>query len=276
MNPLSFLHWVAAPVFLAFLTLGGRIQNSTEAPLRLPTPSLNEQTEVIEAARKLAIDYTASLPDFICTQTIRRLHFPKGAKSWAPVDTLILDVGFSQGNERHRLLTINGRATERSVDQIEGAFIGGEFGGTLAKIFRHESVAKFKWDRWINLRGRPAHVFSYRIEHANSEFRLSYDWEGKQGKGVFAATGLVYVDRETGQVMRLTKTEEDIPSDWPITGVSSETDYGFAEVAAQRSLLPLHAEANVIWRDGRRDRNVIEFSTYRKFSTEATITFETQ
>src|SRR5262245_20897486 len=39
---------------------------------------LSEQNYIIERARQIALQYTASLPNFISTETIRRAWLPKG------------------------------------------------------------------------------------------------------------------------------------------------------------------------------------------------------
>jgi len=85
--------------------------------------------------------------------------------------------------------------------------------------------------------------------------------------------GVVYMDRESHQVLRLGYEAEGIPANWPILRTPSVLDYDFAEVAGQRYLLPRRVDLRVIGRD-EQSRNVTEFGNYRKFSSDATITFE--
>ena len=73
-----------------------------------PTPSASEQAQIIQEVRKIALEYTANLPNFICTQTVQRSSKAKNGKPWKLVDTLILDVAFSDKGESYKLLSISG------------------------------------------------------------------------------------------------------------------------------------------------------------------------
>lgn len=71
------------------------------------------------------------------------------------------------------------------------------------------------------------YVFSYSIEQARSEFRA---W------GIIVAFGgLVYIDRKSFQVMRITHVLSGMPPSLPATAVSEDLDYGFAEIGWQTS-----------------------------------------
>jgi hypothetical protein len=82
------------------------------------------------------------------------------------------------------------------------------------------------------------------------------------------------VDRDTNTVLRITLTAEDIPPSFPITEASTVLDYDFTRISDQDYLLPLRAVVRM--RSGKfLTRNTVEFRLYRKFSAEATITFDT-
>ncbi|MCY4187801.1 MAG: hypothetical protein OXD30_04905, partial [Bryobacterales bacterium] len=66
---------------------------------------------------------------------------------------------------------------------------------------------------------------------------------------------------------------EGIPPDFPMQEARSRLDFDFIDLSGQSFLLPLKAQAFV--RSGRLlTRNEMEFRLYRKFTAEATITFE--
>ena len=232
--------------------------------------SASEQIEIIAKAREVALQYTANLPNFISTETIRRSGLAKRSQTWKPVDTLTVDVAFSDKGERYNMLTINGKPTKKSFSQVGGTQSDGEFGTILRWIFRPESATRFHWERSEELRGRPMYVFFYSIEQTHSEYQVS----ANKLHMIAAFGGLVYVDRETRQVMRITHSPSGVPARFPFAGISSELDYGFAEIGGQKFLLPLHAELNVTLRDGSQVRNVMDFDNYRKFTIEATLKFE--
>jgi hypothetical protein len=259
----------AAIILIASLTWSAAAQHSPLSP---------EQTQIIEKARELALGYTANLPNFICTETIRRFQLPRGSQTSRLLDTVVVDVAFSDQGERYNLLTINGKATKKRFKEIAGVRSDSEFGSMLQWIFQPESQAEFQWERSEQLRGRPTVVFSYRIAQDHSKFEVNsykrYFIVNTPVHMIAAFGGLVYVDRETNRVLKITAEPTGIPADWRITAASEELDYGFAEVGGQKSFLPLHAQLNVTIQDGSETRNEMEFGNYRKFTTAATIKFE--
>jgi hypothetical protein len=240
-----------------------------------PSPSPSDQASIIEAARDLSVQYTANLPNFICTETIRRQEQSWNSRSWKAVDTLVLEVTFSDGADVPKMVSINGKSTSKTLNNVGGFTSTGDFGRTLHMIFNPKSEAKFQWERWTALRSRPTHVFSYSIDKAHSEYNVSFRMDSKDKRNdVFAWHGLVYVDHETRRVMRLTHETEGMPSDWPMSAVSGELDYDFMEFEGKQILLPVRAVAGVAWREGRQQRNLMEFSKYHRFTTETIIRFE--
>jgi len=240
-------------------------------------PSLStEQADFIDQARGIALGYTAGLPNFICTETIKRYGQPKQSDAWKLSDTLVLDLAFSDKGERYKLLTVNEKTTKKTLDKVGGAISTGEFGSILEWIFRPKSQTKFQWERSADLRGQRVHVFSFHVEQKNSEYQMKWATFLKRRRAILAFHGEVFVDAETHYIMRITHAPDNVPTDGPLSAISGELDYGFAEINGAKTLLPLHAEMIVEAWGGGRNRNSIEFNNYRKFSTEATLKFEEQ
>src|SRR5262245_10756891 len=151
-------------------------QNPQETPLlnAPPPPSPSEQATLIEAVRDVAVKYTANLPNFICTETVRREELPRNSRSWKALDTLVLEVTFSDGADVPRVVSINGKSTTKKLNEVGGFTSSGDFGRTLHMIFNPKSEAKFQWERWTALRGRPTLVFSYSIDKAHSEYHVGF------------------------------------------------------------------------------------------------------
>jgi len=210
---------VLAIILVASLTCIDAAQNRPLSP---------EETQIIEKAREVALEYTANLPNFICTETIRRSQLPKRSQTWKLLDTMTVDVAFSDKGERYNLLTINGKPTRKKFKDIDGTMSGGDFGGLLWMIFLPESQAKFQFESPADVRGRPTLVFSYRIEQDHSHFDLN----SNRQHIIAAFGGLVYVDRETKRVLKITAAPWGIPANWPIAAASEKLDYGFAEINA--------------------------------------------
>ena len=58
---------ILAIILVASLTWSAAVQDSPLSP---------EETQIIEKTRELALEYTANLPNFICTETVRRFSDP--------------------------------------------------------------------------------------------------------------------------------------------------------------------------------------------------------
>jgi len=226
----------------------------------------SEETQVIEKTRGIVLDYIETLKNFICTETVHRSRLQRGSQSWKAMDTLAVAVELSDRGEQYKLLTINGKRTPKKLSEVGGVISDGDFGSILQWIFQLESKTKFQAERLSDLGGRPMHVFSYRIEQNNSKFEVN--------NTITAFDGLVFLDRETSRVMRITAAASGLPADWAITAFSQEQDYGFAEISGQKFWLPVHGDVSVTTRDGSRYRNEIEFGNYRKFSSETTLQFD--
>jgi hypothetical protein len=248
---------------------------SPAQPLKLfdapASPSAEEQSRVLDKAREVALQYTARLPNFLCTQTVRRYALEKKSTSWKLLDTLTLALGYSEKGEQYKLMAINDRPTGKSLNAWAGQV--SEFGSVLRLIFQPESATQFRWERWTNLRGRLVYVFSYRIDQAHSKYAMRFNTFRKHYSMTSAMRGQVHVDRESHQVLRLSEEAEGIPANWPFLRTPAVMDYALADVGGQRYLLPQRVDLGVIGKDAQH-RNVIEFTNYRKFSSEATITFE--
>jgi hypothetical protein len=236
-------------------------------------PSAEERSRVLEKAREVALGYTAGLPNFLCTETVRRYAQEKTSMAWKLRDTLTLAVGFSQKGEQYKLMAINDRPTSKTLNNVGGAKSNGEFGSVLRWIFEAKSATQFQWERWTNLRGRPVHVFSYRIDQAHSKYGMKFSSFLKHYSMTSGMRGAVYVDPESQQVLRLIYEADGIPANWPVLRTPSVLDYGYAEVGGQRYLLPRSVDLRIIGKD-QQSRNVTDFGNYRKFGSETKVTFE--
>jgi hypothetical protein len=245
---------------------------------RQPGLSLSaaEQADFIEKAREVARVYTAKLPNFICTETIQRYGQPKQSDSWKPLDRLVVDLAFSDNGERYKLITVNDKPTNKSLNKVGGAISTGEFGTMLQWVFRPKSQTKFQWQRSEDLRGRPVQVFSYHIDQKNSEYHVSWGSPFKRYQGVLGFSGELFVDMETHHVLRMTHAPDGIPAKSPLSAISGELDYSFTDISGETTLVPLRAEIRLQQRSGSGYRNSIDFTNYRKFSTGATLKFETK
>ena len=241
------------------------------APVTIPPPSPEEQKKLIDETREYALAYTKQLPNFICNQVTRRYDDPSGADFWRQLDVLNVRLTFNEQKEEYKVITVNGRMTEVSMEKLGGTISSGEFGSMMKEIFELSTDATFGFERWTTWRGRRTLVFSYRVERSRSKYHVIAE---RTQDYVPAYRGLIYVDRDTKVVMRLTMDITEFPVGFPIQEVHNSLDYDFQKISDREFVLPLRAEVRS--RSGRAQiKNEAEFRLYRKFGVEATITFDT-
>jgi len=239
----------------------------------LDAPPLEEQRRVLANAREAALEYSRSLPDFICTQRVRRYDDIPGA--WRLKDTLEVKLSYFEQKEDYQLLTVNGRSSFRDYETVGGAVSEGEFGSLLRGIFLPQSDSEFRWERWTMLRGRTAHVFAFRVQPERSSYRIAY----LSGLGAnrhdtpTGQHGLVFLDSETHRTLRIVADADHIPEDFPVRAVTTVLDFASAAIGSQSWLLPLRAEVRMTMTQFQT-RNLVEFRGYRKFGSESRITFD--
>jgi len=232
-----------------------------------------EQASLLEQAREAALQYSASLPDFLCTEVVRRAHDPRGDGRWQNLDTLTVKLSYFDHREEYKLMEIDGKPTLLEYESVLGTVSAGEFGTRLYSIFDPRSDGEFRWKGWTTLRELRVARFSYRIPLGSSTYLLLYrPSQAQRNEVVVAYHGDVYVDRETHMVLRLT-LQAEIPRSFPINLTESSVDYDYAEVGGKLYLLPSHAYSKAKnW--GYQAENNVEFRGYHKFHTESTLTFD--
>ena len=241
-----------------------------KAAIKLPDPpSSVEQAEILKQITEYALDYVKHLPNFICTQVTRRSGDPSGMEFWHLYDTVTAKLSYFEHHEDYKVVFVNNKSVDTTMDKLGGATSSGEFGSMMDEIFQPSSHTHFEWDRWATLRGKRMHVFSYRVPKEFSKWRIVYE---KTDSTIPGYHGLIYVDKDTLAVMRITLDAEDIPVGFPVQQARTSLDYDFIDISGQQFVLPLRAEVRM--RAGKNMiKNESEFRLYKKFGAEATITY---
>jgi hypothetical protein len=236
----------------------------------IPPPTSVEQGRVLEQAREYALQYTKSLPNFICTQVTRRYIDPAGLEFWQQQDVLTAKLSYFEQKEDYKVVLVNNRYVDTTMEQVGGATSTGEFGSMMREIFEPATRARFEWERWATLRGRRMHVFTYRVPQETSKWQIIYD---KSEAIRPAYKGLIYVDRDTMAIMRITLEAENLPFSFPVQQATTTLDYDYQRIPAGEFVLPLKAVVRM--RSGKLlVKNEVEFRNYNRFGAEATITYQ--
>jgi hypothetical protein len=239
-----------------------------------PPPSSVEERQLWQATTAKSRDYSRSLPDFICSETIHRWADPTGQEAWQPSPTVVADVTYFDQKENYKVLTVDGKPSDKPLPEVEGASSQGEFGSMLATVFGTASETGYRWDHWTTLRKRPTSVYFFRVTASHHPHELWFrTGPGKAIKAVVGLHGYVYIDRETDRVTRISAVAEDIPAGFPVQRSSTVLDYDYADIGGTRYLLPLRAEVRI---DAGKlqSLNAVEFQKYRKFRADASVSFD--
>ena len=92
-----------------------------------------------------ALNYSKTLPDFICTQVTRRFAAPlpgtryggraDAPPSWQTLDTLTIKLSYFEQKEDYKLILVNNTVTTQDFRTIGGATSTGDFGSMMKDIF---------------------------------------------------------------------------------------------------------------------------------------------
>jgi hypothetical protein len=251
--------------------------DSNDAPAKLsrakPVPSGNPRMALIEHAREAAAEFLGGLPNYVCQEQTTRYVSETRQPSWSVVDIVSAEVVYDDHQESYRNLQINGKPTKKSPED-SGAWSTGEFGTILGNLFAPQSGADFKYVQEDTIAHRAASVFDFKVQRVRSNWKI---WV--PGQYVLPTyKGSVWIDKQTGQALRIEMQAKEIPEAFPEITVETAVDYDTISLGtADKFLLPVHAEALSCWRNSNEcQRNVIEFRNYHKFEGESVIKFNQQ
>jgi hypothetical protein len=169
----------------------------------------------------------------------------------------------AEGRTGVKLLKIDGKPARRDYKDVRGAMDPESLHGAIlpAQLFGAKADPEFEWKRWDTTGGQRIAVFGFRAKAMIQA----------QGFAI-AFHGLVYADPESGMPMR-TETEVDAPPGYPFDATGWEADYGPVMLSGRELILPVKMvtrfrRAKSVW------KNEMEFTGYRKYEADSTVTFE--
>jgi len=238
------------------------------APAVIPV----EEDPLIKKAKEAAANYTGSLPNFFCRQVTTRYQSDHPKEGWQALDVLSADVAYENGHETYKNIKVGSKSTDKSMEDLGGAWSTGEFSSVLEDVFSPATGAVFRRSGQDSIHGRTALVFKYDVTRERSHWRIITPSQLYYP----AYRGSIWIDRETSRVVRLEMESRNMPLLFPFAKVESDTDYDFVRLASPQAFL-LPADAEVLSCEQGSDRcvrNHIEFRNYRKFGAESDITFD--
>jgi hypothetical protein len=236
-----------------------------------PAPRGNPHMALIEQAREAAASFLEGLPNYVCQEQTTRYVSETRTPSWNVVDVVSAEVVYDDHQESYRNLQINGKPTKKAPED-SGAWSTGEFGTILGNLFAPQSATEFKYVQEDTVAHRSTSLFDFKVQRVRANWKI---WVPGQYI-VPEYKGSVWIDNKTAQVLRIEMQAKQIPEAFPEISVETAVDYDTINLgAADKFLLPVHAEALSCWRNSNEcQRNTIEFRNYHKFEGESVIKFE--
>ncbi len=238
---------------------------------RRPTeePDQAQEDPLITKARETSESYTETLPNYIATQNTTRYVSTTTKPSWQAQDIVSAEVIYEAGKERYRNLAVNGKKTNKSIEEIGGSWSTGEFASVLIDVFARSTNAVFHSRGSDTFNNRATARFDFFVNQENSHWTV----HGAAQSYRPAYKGAVWIDKETGRVLRIEMQSRQMPQDFPFDKVEMACDYDFVRLGTMTQfLLPVHSE-NLTCQRGTStcSRNTIDFRNYKKFGSESTL-----
>jgi hypothetical protein len=255
-------------------------------PTASQLPGVKESAGILAKAREATLTAVQDMPDFVVKQMIQRGASYSGTNNFRNLDRIVVAVSYrspevegAKGAEEYRLLSVNGvpqttGQLKSSYEEVGGTSSTGEFVTVLATIFKAENETKFETIDTDMIRNRRAIVYSFEVSVDKKPERISVAGSAGGNSTVTGMRGKMWIDRETGRVLRVESAATDIPEEFPVRAASRAIDYDWVTISDEKYLLPSLSDVRLTSRYGREmyeTRNVIRFKDYQKYGSEVKI-----
>jgi VWFA-related protein len=270
---------------LALELLADRSAFLDPPPSEMPATAAPEpaaQQQMIEAARRNAVQTLSRLPNFFATLTTYR--FDDGPQSPAPGEWPVRVGMRAEGTSSREITFRDGRdsrdpadasAGTKAAGQSAGLTTRGEFGSILVLMLIDTAKGTITWNHWEQTPSGPVGVFHYSVPKSASHYTVSYcciipqqTIEGpsaggrgrRSGMGTqilstqsvtadahpFQKTpgyhGTLSIDPATGTILRITLEAELTPGD-PLLRAATLIEYGPVRIGNRSFICPVRSLA---------------------------------
>jgi hypothetical protein len=231
----------------------------------------HQEDALIAKAMDAALEFTETLPNYVCQEVIARTQSERQPADWRPIDVVSMDLVYENHKEDYRNIKIDGKPVNKSMEQMGGAWSTGEFGTILLNLFAPASQTEFHARRDDRIAGITARIYNFEVKRENS------NWNVHMGSQAFIPGygGSIWIDPKNGRVLRIEMQAHGLPPEFPMDRVEEALDYQYVRLgSAEQFLLPVHSE-NLACQRGTPlcSKNSIDFRNYHKYTGESTIEF---
>lgn len=238
-------------------------------PYARPAPQAKPELALIDRARQRMARNLASLPNYTCLETIERSVSRPAKHKLLFRDRIHVEVAFIEGKE---MFSWPGSSTFEPdlFEQIPqaGASGAGGFGGWTRTLFG-PSAPGLTYAGECTVEGRRGWHYEFRVPRESS----TYEVRSVDRQAMAPYSGSICIDPGSLDIILLEIRADQTPA--PVKAISESIHYARARVGSGDFLLPQDQELAVTDLEGRENRNLTHFSGCRAFSSESSISFET-
>jgi hypothetical protein len=209
------------------------------------------------------------IPNFTCLETIERTSRNSESKPFSAVDVILVEVAHAGDRE---LFAWPGASRFENPDLgtmiSSGLISNGEFVGHARSVFLGD-YGIVRYAGMEEVRGRPAARYDYETSAAFS----GYTVHNAGRDAVVGVKGSFWADSTNFGLLRLTAIATGISADVGIRRVATAVDYSRNRIGTGDYLLPQAAMVETDLDTGLEQRNRIEFTHCRQYSTESVLSF---
>jgi hypothetical protein len=237
------------------------------ARAQAPDTASPDGTRLLEKIKQRAMEDLASVPNYVCVDSIERSLLIPGESRFRRLDRVHAELAHIEGADRFSWLG-NSTFLSRSPTLMigYGASFGGNFADNRALVFKKNST-KISYTGRVTVDGRT--TLRYEYDAPRGALGVA---NGKQS-GFTAARGAFWIDPETLDLLRLDIEGYDIPANLQVQSISDATMYWRVRIGQRIALLARNSEFRLTYANGIVRQNASVFSNCREYSADSTLTF---
>src|SRR5579872_2354211 len=242
-----------------------------------------EHSPALAKVCEFALSVRKKLPDVICDREMKR-YWTVFRSTWGGRGTMVTDeenradvvtakVSYRDGQEYYDDVRIDGKSVDATAPELSGTWSDGEFATILAGLLLQSTKAEFRFEKEVTVQAARALLFRFSVQAQNNTF---YFLRVDQKAWFPQYEGRIWIDKQTGQLLRLERETAYKPKD-PITRMKTSIDY--SEIAlgdGSNLVLPIRSEVLICSPPVRGNsdncaRNTIKFTNWHKFKATTKI-----
>ena len=238
---------------------------SAAGPSVARPPDAADSESPLDRARRVNIEYTSKLPNFVVDETAERSILAKGSAKWRTVDTIESDLAFQGTYTTRQHVRVNGKPWNKPL--LPGPNWVTGF-GELKPLFDSACPVVFESAGREEVRGKPA--LEYRFS-SPQDGCFTYWGDGRGYEYNAARTGRVLIDETTGCALRFEEEMIEFPAQSALQ-VKETVAWDNVEIGGASHLLPVAYEL-ALTRAGAVFRVAVEYRNHRRFEAASNVTF---